>query len=1004
MYQSTEQFGQLIQQDTRTFYALLTVGDELINSGIKSIKFNGGSNQSDDFALGSAVSQYVEISMSEPGFAVESKEILVQIGMMVGTLVEYIPMGYFTAERPETSDGQITFVAYDRMMQMERPCFLDLPDDTTTVAILQEISREYDVPIITDELYAKQIKKPVGYTCREILSYIAQIYGGFAICNRQGQIEIKTYEDSNYEVGTGRYWDEFTHNDFPYILEKITCYTGKDEEGNDLSVSVGSGVRELSFSNPFMTQALLNDVWSELENYTYMPGKVRFLGDPRLDPWDIITVLDKKGKSYKVPVMNLTMEFDGGLTTEVEAVGKAEVEQAQGFQGPQTHEMDRYYGQLVIIDEALINKLDVDTAKITYATITNLEAVNAHIQNLEAEYGEFENLTAENLEAIHASIDVLEADSANIKSLLSGNAGIGDLQNIHLTSQNAVIDSALIRNAVMQTVTVGDLLAGTISTNKFTIASDDGAISIKGATQQWKDENGVVRVQIGKDANGDFTFSLFDETGTGILIDSTGIKPGAIADGLIVNDMVADNANISGSKLDIDSVFTAMNGSTEVLNSSRIWFDEQNQTLNQVYAQMSQDIILANSAASAAQDAAQDALDAIGGIDTLDAISAVLSNDAHVVHTNTDGSGGDYSDCNTTMTVFSGDADVSTRATYTVSASPGITGTWNAQTRTYQVTGMTTDDGYVDIDALYGTGDKYLTDRNGNKLLTDDGEYLTVRTGGAHIKKRFSISKSPDGKVGASYSLRCSTLVLRKQQSGALVPSAVIFSAKYNDGTSLIDYFGRFKIEESTDGTLFTQKYMSTSSEFSVSYEPSSSNIQVIRCTLYDSTGINELDSQSVIVITDADGLADEISEIQEGMQVIETNVTNIQTGMDGIHADIDSMQTEISGVTDGTLLFNVQYSDNGNNTVTLTAFVYKAGQDVTNTFSNRWFTWYAKSESGEKYIGYGYSITVNKNSVGFGSTYIGRFTTYVTRYLTTRSGLYLTTRTGNKLTTWVED
>ena len=419
---------------------------------------------------------------------------------------------------------------------------------------------------------------------------------------------------------------------------------------------------------------------------------------------------------------------------------------------------------------------------------------------------------------------------------------------------------------------------------------------------------------------------------------------------------------------------------------------------------MSQDIILANSAASAAQDAAQDALDAIGGIDTLDAISAVLSNDAHVVHTNTDGSGGDYSDCNTTMTVFSGDADVSTQATYTVSASPGITGTWNARTRTYQVTGMTTDDGYVDIDALYGTGDKYLTDRNGNKLLTDDGEYLTVRTGGAHIKKRFSISKSPDGKVGVSYSLRCSTLVLRKQQSGALVPSAVIFSAKYNDGTSLIDYFGRFKIEESTDGTLFTQKYMSTSSEFSVSYEPSSSNIQAIRCTLYDSTGINELDSQSVIIIADADGLADEISEIQEGMQVIETNVTNIQTGMDGIHADIDSMQTEISGVTDGTLLFNVQYSDNGNNTVTLTAFVYKAGQDVTNTFSNRWFTWYAKSESGEKYIGYGYSITVNKNSVGFGSTYIGRFTTYVTRYLTTRSGLYLTTRTGNKLTTWVED
>lgn len=1004
MYQSTEQFGQLIQQDTRTFYALLTVGDELINSGIKSIKFNGGSNQSDDFALGSAVSQYVEISMAEPGFAVESKEILVQIGMMVGALVEYIPMGYFTAERPETSDGQITFVAYDRMMQMERPCFLDLPDDTTTVAILQEISREYDVPIVTDGLYAKQMKKPVGYTCREILSYIAQIYGGFAICNRQGQIEIKTYEDSNYEVGTGRYWDEFTHNDFPYTLEKITVYTGKTEDGEDTSVSVGSGARELSFSNPFMTQELLNSIWVDLDEYTYMPGKIRFLGDPRIDPWDVLTVYDKANKTYKVPVMRLNGEFDGGFTTEVESVGKAEIEQSQGFQGPQTHEMDRYYGQLVIIDEALINKLDVDTAKITYATITNLDATNAHITNLESDYGNFKNLTATNFSAVNADIDVLNADSANIKSLLAGNAGIGDLQNIHLTSANAVIDSALIRNAVMQTVTVGDLLAGTISTNKFTIASDDGAIGIKGATQQWKDENGTVRVQIGKDANGDFTFSLFDETGTGVLIDSTGIKPGAIADGLIVNDMVADNANIAGSKLDIDSIFTEMNGSTEVLNSSRIWFDEQNQTLNQVYAQMSNDITIAGQAASEAQDAAEEALNAIKGIDTLDAISAVLSNDAHVVHTNTDGSGGDYSDCNTRITVFSGDVDVSSRATYEVTKSNGVTGTWNAQTRTYQVTGMTTDDGWVDIDALYGTGDMYLADRKGNKLTTRDGKYLVVRTGGAHIKKRFSISKAPDGKIGVSYTLQCSTLAIRKEQNGTLLPSSVVFTAKYNDGTTLMSYAGRFKIEESTDGTTFVQKYMSASDEIMKSYVPSSGSVKAIRCTLYASGGGNELDSQNVIVLADAEGLAEDIGEIQEGMQTIRTDVTNIQTGMEGIKADISSMQTDITGVTDGNLLFNVQYNDNGNNTVTLTAKVYKAGQDVTNTFNSRWFTWWAKSETGEKYIGYGYGITVNKNSVGFGSTYIGRFVTYETRYLTTRSGAYLTTRSGNRLTTWVEN
>lgn len=631
------------------------------------------------------------------------------------------------------------------------------------------------------------------------------------------------------------------------------------------------------------------------------------------------------------------------------------------------------------IDQALIGKLDADVASITYAKITDLEAANA-------------------------SISVLEADSANIKSLLAGNAGVGDLQNIHLTSANAMIDSALIRNAVMQTVTVGDLMSGTISTNKFTILSDDGGIRISGATQQWKDSDGVVRMQAGRDTSGNFTFALFDATGTGVLIDSTGIKPGAIADGLIVNDMVAEDAAIAGSKLDIESIFEEMNGSTSVLKSNRIWFDDQNQSLTQIYSQMSSDITYANNTAQTAANTANKALETLGGISTLDAISAVLSNDAHVVHTNTDGSGGDYSDCSTKITVYSGDADVSDRAIYTVQASPGVTGSWNAQTRTYQVTGMTTDDGHVDIDALYGTGDMYLTDRNGNKLTTRDGEYLIARTGGAHMIKRFSISKAPDGKIGVSYSLESSALVIRKQQDGTLAPATVRFTARYNDGTYLTSYAGRYKIEESTDGSTYVQKYLSAADELQKVYTPSSSSVRAIRCTLYASGGVGELDSQSVIVITDAEGLAEDIAEVAEGVQTVQTQVTNIQTSVQGIQANISSMTSEITGLTDNTLLYNVQYNDNGDGTVTLMAKVYKDGQDVTSSFSNRWFTWWAKSESGERYIGYGYSITVNKNSVGFGSTYTGRFTTYDTCYLMTRSGDYLTTRGGDRLTTWVEN
>ena len=544
MYQSSEAFGTLVQQDSRTFHCLITCDDVTIEN-IKSVKFTGGSEVEDDFSLGSTVSQYITVTMSCAG-AIEGREMHLQVGLDIDDLTEWIPIGYFTAGKPSKNEEQIEFTAYDRMAQTERTFSMD-GTTTNTISALKKIEEITRVPVVTSGLSSISMSVPKGYTCREVLSYVAQMYGGFAVCNRQGQIEIHTYEDNAYTVGTGRYWGNFEHNDYLFTVDKLTCYTGQDKDGNSTSISSGSGARTVSLSNPFMSQSVLDSVFQKLKTFSYMPGTLKMLGDPRIDVWDIITVEDLSGESYKVPMMKLEWEYDGGLTYTIEAAGLSEEETNDSYKGPTTKGMERCYAQLVMIDRALVNKLDVATANITYATIKNLDVMKENVQEINGELGTFKNLTTTNFEAVNAKIGVLDNDYGAIKVLLSGSAGVGDLQNIHLTSQNAVIDSALIRTAVMQTVSIADLLAGDISTNKFRILSDDGGILIQGATQQWKDTNGVVRMQAGRDVNGNFTFSLFDTTGKGILIDATGVKPDAIADGLIVNKMVADNAAIAGS-------------------------------------------------------------------------------------------------------------------------------------------------------------------------------------------------------------------------------------------------------------------------------------------------------------------------------------------------------------------------------------------------------------------------------------------------------------------------
>lgn len=398
-----------------------------------------------------------------------------------------------------------------------------------------------------------------------------------------------------------------------------------------------------------------------------------------------------------------------------------------------------YSRQIVDLENAIVSSVHIKDLDAKYVQVSGkLTAVEGEFGSIKGNIADFEDAYAErlsaaeadivqlrttDLSAVNGRIDVLDSNYANIRNLLSGAAGIGDLQNIHLTSDNAVIDTALIRTAVMQSVTIGDLLAGTISTNKFLIASDDGGIRIQGATQQWSDEDGTVRMQAGRDANGDFTFSLFDRTGKGVLIDATGVKPDAIADGLIVNKMVADNAGIAGSKLDISSVVSAINDSSQSIKSSRIWFDEEKQTLNQLYAQINKNITTIQLAAESASNTANTARDAI----------------------------------------------------------------------------VTTN-----------------------------------------------------------------------------------------------------------------QK------------------------------------------------------------------VSKIETGVEGLRTELSETTTDLHGLTDGTLLYNCSYHDNGDGTTTVTAVVYRAGQDVTAEFPEKSFSWIRKTEAGEQDLGYGYSITVKNSDYMFGGVVVGQFTTDV--------------------------
>lgn len=78
-----------------------------------------------------------------------------------------------------------------------------------------------------------------------------------------------------------------------------------------------------------------------------------------------------------------------------------------------------------------------------------------------------------------------------------------------------------------------------------------------------------------------------------------------------------------------------------------------------------------------------------------------LDNDYQGIPVDSDGNYTKFPECTTTATVMYGTHDITDNCTYTITTSQNIQGNWNKETKTYTVTGLTADSGWVNIKAAY---------------------------------------------------------------------------------------------------------------------------------------------------------------------------------------------------------------------------------------------------------------------------------------------------------------
>lgn len=582
---------EIVKGNSARYYSKYVVDGKEHTETLNNFKFQNMINPNNEITIGNTCSSSVAFSIYMPAISLENKEITIFEGVKVGTEINYIKLGIFTVTK-QTSDGEYTsYEAYDRMYKADMPYFSDMAFPSTDKAILNEICGKLGISLATNIVTAHTISdKPQGYTYREIIGYMAMLQGCNAVINSDGNLELRWYKDSGYVLDGHKYYQQgvtFTTSK-NFIIQKLTCNNTKSGDKETSTITSGSGATGLSFANPFMTQAILDGVYKKIGGFTFRPLTVKFVGDYRLEVGDIITV-NKGGVDYKVPVMQITHECDGGLMDTVTSIGQSDTENSNIASGPITKQMERYYADLV-----LINKAVIDTAEITKANIESLNAHQAYIDqlkanNIEAVTATIVTLTANKatineaniakLQADYAQVGILNADVADIKTLMFGSATGKSLTTEFANAVVGVIGNAQIKDAMIDKISASKITALDLNTTKFKVHSENGMSYWQDNTIIIKDTDRI-RVQIGKDANSDYNMYVWDKSGN-LMFDALGLTEKGVTRKVVRDDIVQDNANINASKLDIETLFNVINNdNTHTLKSNKIYLDNEKQTLN----------------------------------------------------------------------------------------------------------------------------------------------------------------------------------------------------------------------------------------------------------------------------------------------------------------------------------------------------------------------------------------------------------------------------------------
>ncbi len=318
---------------------------------INSLKYDSGAYNGDTFAIGSTYSNTVQIEFSHliEGLKL-GMEVHPSIGIKTSSGYVYEPLGVFIISseiKMDRNNNLTTVSASDRFCGLEGGYVSKLTYPAKVLDVIAEICAQSGVKANTSDLarlpHQEDLPAPItGQSYRKALGWIAQLYVGYALFDRQGLFTIRTISEPNYELDPSQYEQAgLTKNEAAYKINGIQCQitlTTKTRDGESTeetkTYQAGDATgSQIKLENNIMTPKRLNDIWEQLKDLKFYPFSLNWFGNPAVEAGDWLRLEDKQGNSFVVPNSGYTLDFNGGLSATSKADQTTSSDQMVPWQG-----------------------------------------------------------------------------------------------------------------------------------------------------------------------------------------------------------------------------------------------------------------------------------------------------------------------------------------------------------------------------------------------------------------------------------------------------------------------------------------------------------------------------------------------------------------------------------------------------------------------------------------------------------------------------------------------